>query len=195
MNARLRVAQRFTLTAGQHTSALDGACLLEAVAYVAGEPWSDEPACACPVLAGLLRGWNDALHPAQRQTLKRYMARLVGSRGTDEQTDERTAIVRAHSTAAGVQAIYRSVARLVVDDGTDADLDVLEAQAVGQRRVNRRTLAALHALVEELLAVTERPAPTVVTPTVTAAAPAPLRRRRPRRPIEPAVARDVSRVR
>lgn len=31
------------------------ACLLEAVAYVAGEPLSDSPPCVCPVLASFGR--------------------------------------------------------------------------------------------------------------------------------------------
>ena len=40
-----------TLKAGQHSTFDDGACLLEAVSYIAGEPFSDHPKCVCPVLA------------------------------------------------------------------------------------------------------------------------------------------------
>ncbi len=36
-------------------------CIMEAVAFMAGEPWSDSPACASPVIAAFLRSWNDAL--------------------------------------------------------------------------------------------------------------------------------------
>jgi hypothetical protein len=55
---------------------------MEAVAYVAGERWSDRPQCASPVIAAFVRRWNDHLDPAQRQVLKTYIPRLVGSRGT-----------------------------------------------------------------------------------------------------------------
>lgn len=46
------------LKAGQHSSIDDGACLLEVVSYVAGEPWSDHPECVCPVLGAFGREWN-----------------------------------------------------------------------------------------------------------------------------------------
>ena len=47
------------LSAGAHEHVDEGACLMEAVSYVAGEPWSDKPTCACPVLGAFLRTWND----------------------------------------------------------------------------------------------------------------------------------------
>jgi hypothetical protein len=36
-------------------------CVMEAVAFVAGEPWSDHPVCACPVISAFMRNWNDSL--------------------------------------------------------------------------------------------------------------------------------------
>jgi hypothetical protein len=36
-------------------------CMMEGEAYIAGEPWSDHPECACPVIASFLRAWNDAI--------------------------------------------------------------------------------------------------------------------------------------
>jgi hypothetical protein len=36
------------LLSGKHKEN-QGMCVMEAVAYVAGEPWSDNPACACPM--------------------------------------------------------------------------------------------------------------------------------------------------
>src|SRR5690348_9382060 len=57
-----------------------GFCVMEAVAYVAGEPWSDSPQCACPVLSGFMRNWNDSLDDATRQRLKPYIPRLIGTR-------------------------------------------------------------------------------------------------------------------
>ena len=70
------------LAAGAHEP--DGVmCLLEAVAYVAGEPWSDHPECVCPVLAAFGRAWNDAL-PDDRRTilLRPFIPKLIGTRST-----------------------------------------------------------------------------------------------------------------
>ena len=38
-----RINQPITLTPGQHAPASGDMCLLEAVAWIAGEPWSDHP--------------------------------------------------------------------------------------------------------------------------------------------------------
>jgi hypothetical protein len=57
-------------------------CVMEAVAYVAGEVWSDHPTCASPVLTTFMTAWNDGLSDTDRQRLKPYVTRLVGSRST-----------------------------------------------------------------------------------------------------------------
>ena len=62
----------------------DGMCAMEAVAYIAGEPWSDHPQCASPVIGAFMRAWNDTLATDDRQVLKGYLPRLVGSKGSDE---------------------------------------------------------------------------------------------------------------
>jgi hypothetical protein len=78
------------LLAGGHDSIDEGACLLEAVSYVAGEPWSDHPRCVSPVLAAFGRSWNDVLDDATRQRLKVYIPRLIDTAGSPE-IDERRA--------------------------------------------------------------------------------------------------------
>ena len=68
-------------------------CIMEAVAYMAGEPWSDSPACASPVISAFLRSWNDGLSDDDRDRLLPaavWVPRLVGSRG-DDATEERRA--------------------------------------------------------------------------------------------------------
>ena len=73
------------LSAGAHKYVEQGACVMEAVSYVSGEPWSDKPACACPVLGAFMRAWNDDLPEADRDRLLRPLVRrLVGSRSTPE---------------------------------------------------------------------------------------------------------------
>lgn len=58
------------------------ACVMEAVAYVAGEPWTDHPKCASPVIAALLRSWNDSMGDDDRQMLMPLVPRLVGTAST-----------------------------------------------------------------------------------------------------------------
>ena len=77
------------LEAGGHDDEKDAMCVMEAVAFIAGEPWSDHPECASPVIGAFLRSWNDVLDDDTRQSLKRYIPRLVGSKGTPEQEDAR----------------------------------------------------------------------------------------------------------
>lgn len=71
---------------GQHMN------VMEAVAHIAGEPWSHRPECASPVLAAFCRRWNDTVEPygsAIRKQLKHYIPRLIGSRGTAAQEEAR----------------------------------------------------------------------------------------------------------
>jgi hypothetical protein len=70
------------LDKGSHASREEGLCIMEAVAYVAGEPHSDHPRCACPVIAAFARRLNDRMSDTERQRLVAYIPRLVGSRAT-----------------------------------------------------------------------------------------------------------------
>lgn len=72
------------LKQGNHKTAEEGMCLLEAVAHVAGEPHSSHPACACPVLSSFGRFINDGWLPEERQLLIPLIPRLVGSQGPIE---------------------------------------------------------------------------------------------------------------
>ena len=65
-------------------------CVMEAVAFLAGEEWSDHPACASRIVGTFLRSWNDVLPDDQRQELRQYIPRLVGSAGTPEQEERRS---------------------------------------------------------------------------------------------------------
>jgi hypothetical protein len=84
---RLAKVEALRLAKGAHDSIARGAGVMEAVAYIAGEPFSDHPQCASPVVSAFLRAWNDRLDDETRQRLKPYVVRLVGTAGSDE--DER----------------------------------------------------------------------------------------------------------
>ena len=92
------------LAKGAHPSH-DAMCVMEAVAFVAGEPWSDHPKCACPVISTFLRSWNDDLLDDERDTLLRpLIPQLIGTRG-DVAMERRRAtmaadwLIRVHTPA------------------------------------------------------------------------------------------------
>jgi hypothetical protein len=74
------------LAYGSHRDRSNGLCLLEAVAWWAGEPHTDRPACVSPVLAGFGRDLNDVLPDDRRQELVRFVPLLPGTNrdGKDE---------------------------------------------------------------------------------------------------------------
>ena len=54
------------LSWGNHRSPRQGACFMELASYLAGERWSDDPACTPPLLAALARDVNDYTSDAGR---------------------------------------------------------------------------------------------------------------------------------
>jgi hypothetical protein len=70
-----------TLTVGAHDDRSDGLCLLEAVAWQAGEEHTDRPACVSPVLAAFGRSLNDVLPDGKRQELIPLVPLLPGTAG------------------------------------------------------------------------------------------------------------------
>ena len=67
------------LEKGAHTDPKKGMCLLEAVAYMQGQPFSDAPKCVSPVIGAFGRSWNDSLDDDGRQRLKRFIPIMVGT--------------------------------------------------------------------------------------------------------------------
>jgi len=64
------------LVAGAHSPAEGKACVMEVVSMLYGEPFSDAPACACPVLSAFARRFNDWLTDEERQLLWPFTLRL-----------------------------------------------------------------------------------------------------------------------
>lgn len=83
----------------------DDMCAMEAVAYIAGEPWSDHPWCACPVITVFMISWNDALPDDERSSLLLpLIPKLVGTRSTPEVEQRRSLmaadwLMRTHTPA------------------------------------------------------------------------------------------------
>ena len=59
-------------------------CAMEMVAWLAGEEHSDEPRCACPVIAAYVRAVNDALptDTSRDRMLRPLVPRFVNTRGS-----------------------------------------------------------------------------------------------------------------
>jgi hypothetical protein len=130
------------LDSGNHAPNDQGAmCMMEAVAYVAGEPWTDAPVCASPVVGAFCRAWNDTAEPygaAIRARLKHYIPRLVGSRGTDSQEHMRSLLALDWQVRVWLPAWLRLTPALIsyaddlaaLPDLTQADADYT---AIGAR--------------------------------------------------------------
>jgi hypothetical protein len=70
-----------TLKSGRHESREDGMCLMEAVAFLAGEPHSDHPACTDPVLGAFGRALNDEMTDDECVLLAPLAKKLIGTAG------------------------------------------------------------------------------------------------------------------
>lgn len=84
----------FTFTHGCHETREQGMCVMEAVAYIAGEEHSDYPECACPVITGMAIVLNDHCYSDNERNglLGPLLFRIAGSRGTEEQQQIRNVV-------------------------------------------------------------------------------------------------------
>ena len=126
--ARWKKVQRLSLKAGAHKP--DSAfCVMEAVAFVAGEKWSDAPECACPVISAFLRSWNDALPTdADRDRLLRPLIPKMVNTRHPEREERRMMLaadwlIRVHTPA------WLRLAGLTAEAGALADLREITGMA------------------------------------------------------------------
>ncbi|HEY8700437.1 MAG TPA: hypothetical protein VIM08_05645, partial [Arthrobacter sp.] len=84
-------AGTITLDHGSHNEFEEGHCSMEVVSWLAGEGFTDAPACASPVLTRYTIRLNDRWGPERRQTLAPYLPRMVGT-GNDGLDEERQRI-------------------------------------------------------------------------------------------------------
>ena len=91
MDINLDVLEKLgPLKSGSHSGPDEGACIMEAVAFVAGEPWSDHPRCVSPVIGAFLRNWNDNLPTdADRERLLKPLILKIMNTRADAATEKR----------------------------------------------------------------------------------------------------------
>jgi len=67
------------LMVGRHPDRSNGLCVMEAAAWAAGESHSDHPACVSRVIGEFCRSWNDDMDETDRQMLKPYVLKVIGT--------------------------------------------------------------------------------------------------------------------
>lgn len=76
-----------TLARGKHRSARHGACFMEMASFLAGERWSDRPACTHRLLSTLARLVNDNTPDDDRQLLAPLIPSVIGLHSDDPRWD------------------------------------------------------------------------------------------------------------
>ena len=165
------------LSRGRHGNPRKGACFMELASMLAGERWSDRPACTHPLLAAVARHVNDYTSDDGRQRLIILIPSVIGLVSDDLRIDARIAL-RCATTALPVVLVgrQRSMAIAVLTAGRMlADLNgeitsAVEVQ-IAQALASVPTLARQARRVTGELSVTQdafrrRNAPNIVTDAI-----------------------------
>jgi hypothetical protein len=118
------------LSPGKHRSPRTGACFMELASLLAGERWSDHPACTHPLLAAVARHVNDHTSDAGRQRLAELVPSVIGLTGDDLHIDARMAL-RSATMALPVVAAGRQRVMAVSVLTCDRVLAELDGRAPG----------------------------------------------------------------
>jgi len=129
------------LLRGKHRSPRQGACFMELVSYLAGERWSDHPACTHPLLAALARDVNDCTSDAGRGRLAGLIPSVIGLVSDDLRIDARIAL-RCARTALPVVDAERQRTMAVSVLACERVLAGLDGRPAGElEEQSRRALA------------------------------------------------------
>jgi hypothetical protein len=117
---------------GSHKERSRGLCVMEAVAWFAGEPHSDRPACACPVIAAYARRTNDRFDQEYRNALRERIPRLVGSKATADVELRRSHEIAFRGITIMLPILFDLVAEIGRKRFPDTDTRTWNAQLVQQ---------------------------------------------------------------
>jgi hypothetical protein len=129
---------------------------MELASMLAGESFSDRPACVDPVIGGLLRAYNDSVDGERRQDLYRLAAEVVGSAAGIDVERARAARCLSFANAHRTRSRWgrRRPPALAAHLGSDAP-GVLAVRSLG--RIDDEAHAELLDFVAELLAIGRPP--------------------------------------
>lgn len=145
--------QTVRLSRGKHSSPSQGVCVMELASMLAGEPFTDRPACADPVIGGLLRAYNDTVDGERRQELYAIAALVVGTAAAPEVERQRANRCLSFAAAHRRRSRWRrrtTTPALAAHLGQDAP-GVLAVRSLG--RVDDARHEELMNLVRELMAM------------------------------------------
>jgi hypothetical protein len=129
------------LSRGQHRSPRKGACFMEFASLLAGERWSDHPACTHPLLAAVARHVNDHTSDAGRSRLAGLIPSVIGLTGDDPHIDARIAL-RSATIALPVVAADRQRVMAVSVLASERVLAELDGRPVGALEAQSRAALA-----------------------------------------------------
>jgi len=141
---KLAKLETMKLSTGSHKSIDDGACIMEMVSYMADEPWSAHPPCACPILTTYAIRLNDRFNDEHRQSMKEFIPLLIGTRETDQIKIARKRLIRWRN----VTATYPLILELLKLNDLAAELrkfeNTLESMALAVKflRDNKQKIYA-----------------------------------------------------
>ena len=148
-----RSHQTVTIRRGKHASPDRGACVVELASMLAGERFSDHPPTVCPVIAGFLRGYNDLMPEQDLPELYPIAARVVGTAGPKWVRRERARrLIEWSREPEGHGRRRRFYLRFET-----WDLVALPAVKAALRLDPERRRVAVARLIDELVAIGERP--------------------------------------
>jgi hypothetical protein len=119
-----------TLSRGKHRSPRKGACFMEFASLLAGERWSDHPACTHPLLAAVARHVNDYTSTTGRARLAELIPSVIGLTGDDLHIDAAIALGSAR-LALPVAAAERQRVLAVAVLSCERVLAELDGRTVG----------------------------------------------------------------
>jgi hypothetical protein len=144
--------QTATLSQGRHRTPAAGVCVMELASMVAGDPFSDHPACVSPVIAGFLRGYNDAVGHRGRPVLKRYAVETLGTVAGRDVERRRRELLRAFPRGFARRLLARYWLMRGSGEGGAFFVGLVagrDVEAYGDAELNARALG----LVDELIAL------------------------------------------
>lgn len=110
-----------TLSHGAHKPGDGKACVMEYVALLAGESWTDSPACTHPVLASAAQRVNDSLADKDRHMLVPLIGRLIGTTPPEDELEaKRLSVGLALWCARRVHHLVRDQDKAVTQVAIDA---------------------------------------------------------------------------
>lgn len=153
---------RFELKRGSHERPGDGLCLLEAVAWLTGEPHSDHPACVCPSIAHYCRSLNDRLE-VRRQDLVPYIPRLVNTLDSDTVFRSRLrCLSREYLAIGGSRRLVQRLDMRFAKGAPPAYISSFGLAVLCDAVALKRPVDHAFALLDRLLSIASAPAPSAI---------------------------------